>query len=188
MLGALYKQKIVNPTDYIYDSLQTKISLMQSGTPEFELIKQYMQSTASNNLDFKKCQKFNLFKVERKGEGDRYKHLDDRRLLFHGSSMTNMMGILTQGLRIAPPEAPASGYMFGKGLYFADKFEKSQNYSHGGHQTKVMLLCEVALGKSMDLYRPYFCEKLPANFQSVKAIGRTAANFDTKTVVTPDGF
>lgn len=56
------------------------------------------------------------------------------------------MGILSQGLRIAPPEAPATGYMFGKGIYFADLFKKSQAYSHGGHKTDLMLLCEVALG------------------------------------------
>jgi hypothetical protein len=31
-----------------------------------------------------------------------------------------LLGILKQGLRIAPPEAPVSGYMFGKGVYFAD--------------------------------------------------------------------
>ena len=30
------------------------------------------------------------------------------------------VGILSQGLRIAPPEAPVTGYMFGKGVYFAD--------------------------------------------------------------------
>jgi hypothetical protein len=79
--------------------------------------------------------KFNLFKVQRKGEGERYEnfqHLNNRRLLFHGSAMTNMLGILAQGLRIAPPEAPTTGYMFGKGLYFADLFNKSANYSHAG--------------------------------------------------------
>jgi len=36
-------------------------------------------------------------------------------LLWHGSRTTNFAGILTQGLRIAPPEAPVTGYMFGKG-------------------------------------------------------------------------
>jgi len=40
--------------------------------------------------------------------------------------MTNLLGILGQGLRIAPPEAPATGYMFGKGIYFADMFKKSE--------------------------------------------------------------
>ena len=33
-----------------------------------------------------------------------------------------------QGLRIAPPEAPVTGYMFGKGVYFADMVSKSANY------------------------------------------------------------
>lgn len=78
--------------------------------------------------------------------------------------------------------------MFGKGLYFADKFEKSQNYSSGGHQTKVMLLCEVALGKMLELYKGHCVEKLPPGFSSVKAIGRSGANFDDKCVVTPDGY
>jgi hypothetical protein len=34
--------------------------------------------------------------------------------------------VLSPGLRIAPPEAPVSGYMFGKGVYFADMFSKVQ--------------------------------------------------------------
>ena len=31
-------------------------------------------------------------------------------------------------MRIAPPEAPVTGYMFGKGIYFADMVSKSANY------------------------------------------------------------
>jgi hypothetical protein len=36
----------------------------------------------------------------------------------------NFNGILSQGLRIAPPEASVSGYAFGRGIYFADSFDK----------------------------------------------------------------
>ena len=32
-------------------------------------------------------------------------------LLWHGSRLTNTVGILSRGLRIAPPEAPTTGYM-----------------------------------------------------------------------------
>jgi poly [ADP-ribose] polymerase len=39
---------------------------------------------------------------------------------------------LSQGLRIAPPEAPVTGYMFGKGIYFADMVSKSANYCQVG--------------------------------------------------------
>lgn len=51
------------------------------------------------------------------------------------------------GLRIAPPEAPVTGYMFGKGVYFADMFSKSANYCCANHLSTsgVLLLCEVVL-------------------------------------------
>ena len=55
---------------------------------------------------------------------------------------------LMQGLRIAPPEAPVTGYMFGKGVYFADMVSKSANYCRTSSADNIglMLLCEVALG------------------------------------------
>jgi poly [ADP-ribose] polymerase 2/3/4 len=68
-----------------------------------------------------------LTRISRKGEGDAFKAKGfnslaegERLLLWHGSRTTNFAGILKQGLRIAPPEAPVNGYMFGKGVYFAD--------------------------------------------------------------------
>lgn len=57
-----------------------------------------------------------------------FKDVGNRQLLFHGSRLSNWAGILGSGLRIAPPEAPATGYMFGKGVYFADMSSKSANY------------------------------------------------------------
>jgi hypothetical protein len=38
--------------------------------------------------------------------------IGNRTLLWHGSRLTNWVGIFSQGLRIAPPEAPCTGYMF----------------------------------------------------------------------------
>ena len=54
------------------------------------------------------------------GEGSRFKAFKqlDRQLLWHGSRTSNFAGILSTGLRIAPPEAPVTGYMFGKGEFF----------------------------------------------------------------------
>lgn len=52
---------------------------------------------------------FQAFKVSRKGEYQRFRpfeELTNRKLLWHGSRVTNFAGILSQGLRIAPPEAP----------------------------------------------------------------------------------
>lgn len=50
-----------------------------------------------------------IFRIEREGEKDRFdnstfgKMSQNRRLLWHGSRCTNFGGILSQGLRIAPP-------------------------------------------------------------------------------------
>ncbi len=82
-------------------------------------------------------------------ENSRYRNdIHNKQLLWHGSRLTNYVGILSQGLRIAPPEAPVTGYMFGKGVYFADMVSKSANYcfTNATNNTGLMLLCEVALG------------------------------------------
>ena len=91
-----------------------------------------------------------IFELQKGKELDRYKKdLNNKQLLWHGSRLTNFVGILSQGLRIAPPEAPVTGYMFGKGVYFADMVTKSANYCFAsrGNDVGLMLLCEVALGE-----------------------------------------
>ena len=83
-----------------------------------------------------------------------YKEVPNHFLLYHGSMMFNFIGILSQGLKIAPPEAPATGYMFGKGVYFADMFDKSFAYAARGYcqqESFLMLMCEVVLGKSKEV-------------------------------------
>lgn len=71
----------------------------------------------------------------------------------HGSRATNFAGILAQGLRIAPPEAPVNGYMFGKGIYLADMSSKSSNYcaSYNTGGNALLLLCDVELGNPMQM-------------------------------------
>ncbi len=71
-------------------------------------------------------------------------------LLWHGSRFSNFVGIISQGLRIAPPEAPRTGYLFGKGVYFADMAVKSAPYTcyNLSDNVGLFLLCEVALGNA----------------------------------------
>jgi len=52
-------------------------------------------------------------------------------LFWHGSRNENWWSILTTGLLIRPSNAVATGSMFGDGIYFADKFQKSYGYSSG---------------------------------------------------------
>jgi poly [ADP-ribose] polymerase len=52
-------------------------------------------------------------------------------LFWHGSRNENWWSILTTGLLIRPSNAVHSGSMFGDGIYFADKFQKSFGYTSG---------------------------------------------------------
>lgn len=78
-------------------------------------------------------------------------------ILWHGSKLENFMGILAEGLKIAPPTAQITGHAFGLGIYLADTFEKSWSYtSNSSNKYAYMLLCEAALGNMLELnnYEP----------------------------------
>ena len=77
-------------------------------------------------------------------------------------------------MRIAPPEAPCSGYNFGKGVYFADLAGKSCHYSRPGLSDGIGLFvaCEVALGKTQEFLSPsYNAATLPPGVHSTHALG-----------------
>ncbi|CAF4210042.1 unnamed protein product [Rotaria sordida] len=95
---------------------------------------------------------------------------------------------MSQGLRIAPPEAPITGHMFGKGLYFADMSSKSANYCYPDRNKNIglLLLSEIALGKCNELiHADIHANKLPAGLSSVKGLGSIAPN--VKNEVKLDG-
>lgn len=96
------------------------------------------------------------------------------RMLWHGSRKTNFLGILSQGLRIAPPEAPSTGYMFGKGIYFADVVSKASNYCHPVDNKGLMILSEMGLGRSLELGQSKFVKTLDKGFYSTKGVGKMA--------------
>lgn len=43
-------------------------------------------------------------------------------------------------MRIAPPEAPVNGYVYGKGLYFANSFNTSDGYSYNHNSKNIIIL------------------------------------------------
>ncbi len=103
--------------------------------------------------------------------------MGNRRLLWHGSRTTNIAGIVTQGLRIAPPEAPSTGYMFGKGAYLANSVSKSANYCnvHSQNPTGVLMLVEAPLGTPEELKSAAYKEdasELKKGTDSVHGTGR----------------
>ena len=82
-------------------------------------------------------------------------------LLWHGSRNENWVGILQQGLVVRPSNAIITGAMFGNGLYFANRAQKSLGYSSlrgshwtGGRSNKGFLaLFSVHTGNSVDVHK-----------------------------------
>ncbi|KAJ8336518.1 hypothetical protein SKAU_G00377380 [Synaphobranchus kaupii] len=178
-----------HPLDRQYHSLQCQLNPLASDCHEYKVIEQYLQTTHADTHNDYTMSILDVFTVDREGERDNFQSdLHNRTLLWHGSRLTNWVGILSQGLRVAPPEAPVTGYMFGKGIYFADMSSKSANYCFTNQKknTGLLLLCEVALGDSNDLVAAdHGADKLPAGKHSTKGLGQTGP--DPKNTVTLDG-
>lgn len=179
-----------HPLDQQYKSLHCGLQPLDPTGNEYQIIEKYLQSThASTHRDYTMTV-LDMFSVDREGETAKFlKDIHNRTLLWHGSRLSNWVGILSKGLRIAPPEAPVTGYMFGKGIYFADMSSKSANYCFANQSNNVglLLLCEVALGDCNELLDAD-CEanKLPSGKHSTKGLGQTGP--DPKNSVTLDGM
>ena len=168
--------------DY-YKELNCDIKTISEDKPIYSTIKKYLESKISredtdafgsyygrrNNLSLIKA-----YEIGRHGEKKKFKDYGNKKLLWHGSRMTNFVGILSQGLRIAPPEAPSSGYLYGKGVYFADMSQKSSCYCYPVNNTALILLAEVSLGEedqrtNVDFNLP---NTMKEKSNSVHALGR----------------
>ncbi|XP_068632597.1 poly [ADP-ribose] polymerase-like [Battus philenor] len=180
--------EFLSPIESFYQKLNTDIKPLDKGTHSYDLIANYIQNTNNDSYNYEIEE---IFEVCRFGEIDRYskfKNLHNRRLLWHGSRVTNLAGILSQGLRIAPPEAPVTGYMFGKGIYFADMISKSIRYClvNKNNPIGLVLLCEVALGNVLECYEAQYITKLPNNIHSVWGVGCTQPD-PTQNITLDDG-
>ncbi|KAJ3045123.1 Poly [ADP-ribose] polymerase 1 [Rhizophlyctis rosea] len=174
------EQKEDDPIDVHYKSLKTRMDVVERGSNEYKLVEECLRTTHAPTHTSYTLEIEDVLKVEREGERERfekggYDKLDNRKVLWHGSRVTNFAGILSQGLRIAPPEAPVTGYMFGKGIYFADMVSKSANYcfANPSNPTGLLILSEVALGDMYERVDAEYVEKLPKGKSSTKGCGKT---------------
>jgi ankyrin repeat protein/predicted DNA-binding WGR domain protein len=183
ILAALHREREVNPYEYILKSLRINLKVVPFDSSEFKLIQLYMKTGQTRILS--------VFKVNRKGEDERiekFKDVKNRKLLWHGTRSMNLISILQQGLKIAPPEAPSTGYMFGKGVYFADTFVKSLGYCNANYSsTCFMLLCEVVLGNMLEVSHAQYIEKLPEEYLSTKGVGYQQPD-PKQSIFTPEGI
>ena len=168
---------VEHPLDARYRQLKCNLSPLDLKGEELNIIKQYIQNTHGDTHNDYSLEVLDAFEIDRHGEREKFEKnsIGNTQLLWHGSRLTNFVGILSQGLRIAPPEAPVSGYMFGKGVYFADCVSKSANYCCPQNNTACILLCEVKLGECNEkVNADYNADKLPKGKHSTKGLGSIA--------------
>lgn len=86
--------------------------------------------------------------------------IKDVRLLFHGSRNENWWSIINSGLVLRPTNAVITGKLYGYGLYFAPKAQKSLGYTslngsywaRGNSNSGFMALMNIAYGVPYDVY------------------------------------
>lgn len=96
--------------------------------------------------------KFNRFIKE--------EHIDNIKLLWHGSRNENWWSIVNSGLVLKPTNAVITGKMFGYGIYFATKARKSLGYTsingsywaRGNSNSAFMALYNVAYGNPYNVH------------------------------------
>eukprot|EP01116_Phalansterium_solitarium_P016272 TRINITY_DN3756_c0_g1_i2.p1 TRINITY_DN3756_c0_g1~~TRINITY_DN3756_c0_g1_i2.p1 ORF type:complete len:482 (-),score=130.90 TRINITY_DN3756_c0_g1_i2:617-2062(-) len=182
-----------NTVDARYRSLRTTIRPLETWMREYDVIKSATEGGRASmpaDLDIPLQQ---IYEIERADEMERFAPFQSRphhRLLWHGSRLANYVGILKNGLRIAPPEAPVTGYFLGKGVYFADMLSKSIEYCSPTKDSPhvLLMLCQVYLGRMYQtshtkaLSKEYLDE---FDFQSVKGCGEFAPDPAYDVEATP---
>lgn len=165
-----------NAIDSHYQNLKCKLNPVDRNSAEWKMVEEYAKGTHGKTHKHFSLKLVNVLEVDNGNKESHYKKHPStyHQLLWHGSGLANWCGIISQGLRIAPPEAPVTGYMFGKGIYFADMISKSANYCRASSQNPrgVLLLCDVALGKMRELkHADYNANRLPPGHHSTKGVG-----------------
>jgi len=120
-------EEAVAATDIIHAS-----GLEFSDVSDEAVIKKIKQLMGPNAHQFKSA--FEVTNVNTHVKYDKHTMSNKNKkeeLFWHGSRNENWWSIVTTGLLIRPSNAVATGSMFGDGIYFADKFQKSYGYSSG---------------------------------------------------------
>jgi len=184
LLGGLRRQEQFNPVDYAYKALQMRMEPLCLDSEERICVQRYIDSTCTvPHVVVNQIYSLDNGQAMNKDVGN-------KQLLFHGSKNENVLGILKQGLRVAPPEASRTGFAYGKGIYFSDQLDKACNYvscldSQKDTQPRAyVFVAEVALGTPYVTFSSEYMEKPRGRTNSTHAPGVAAP--DPEMCVTLD--
>lgn len=163
--------KMVNKLSEIYAQISKYVTNTQLQLDQNPPANQLPVIQNYNPGNYEVDEIFEVTRHEEKLSYAPYEQSFNRQLLFHGTPIVNFVGILTNGLKISPPEAHFSGSVFGNGIYFSDSVTKSVNYCRTVRESGVILVCEVAVGNSDIRYR-FDHSELKENCDSLQALGK----------------
>ncbi|XP_023580605.1 protein mono-ADP-ribosyltransferase PARP4 isoform X3 [Trichechus manatus latirostris] len=163
-----------------YRALRCKIEHVEQNTEEFFSV---MKEVLQNNHSRSPVNILQIYRVGRVNEATEFlSKLGNVKSLLHGSPARNIVGILSRGL-LLPKVVEDHGVKrtdvgnLGSGIYFSDSLRTSIKYSHPGEidGTRLLVICNVALGKCMDLYKKDFSlTEAPPGYDSVHGVSQTA--------------
>lgn len=100
----LSKKEDGNQIENNYKKLNRVIEPVEKDSFTYKLINDYLQTTHGTTHRSYDLELIDLFEMHSEMEKNRFTNdIPNKMLLWHGSRLTNFVGILSQGLRIAPP-------------------------------------------------------------------------------------
>jgi poly [ADP-ribose] polymerase len=175
----------------LYEDLETKFLPLDKTDVMYGILSDYLYNSKAPTHHFK-FEISNIFEIIREKERNAYEKysakIKNKTLLFHGTRVSNMIGILKNGLVVDPSKlginVSITGKMFGMGLYFANSCSKSINYCDytSSDNTACLFVSEVALGKMMKKEHAdsrLSAANLPKQYNSTWGLGAsTFAEYD----------
>ncbi|XP_033757810.1 protein mono-ADP-ribosyltransferase PARP3-like [Pecten maximus] len=175
-----------HPFDVNYGLLKCKLDTLDSKSQEYKILETYTNNTR-NSSNWRQTKIKYIWRMDRDGEGDRFKthdKLTNRKLLWHGTNVAVVAAICKGGLRIMPH----SGGRVGSGIYFASENSKSAGYVQPAGKIGIMFLDEVVLGKEHHIKTDdWTLKSAPPGYDSIIAMGRTEPDPKKDTTLTLDG-
>ena len=141
-LGAIKNLDEIHPLDYIINSLGCNIIELEENSEESDYLINFLEKGGATKI-------INIFKIEQSINDVNFNpnNFEKRYIFCHGTKVENILGILSQGLKISPVQADFTGKAHGEGIYLSDDFSCSRFYAKKNNsKNSYMLLVEAALG------------------------------------------
>lgn len=140
-----------NVLDYFKsDWLKTEIEHLDASSEEYQKLSLCIEKTMHPNK--RSFVLRNIFKVSSEGDKKFDANIQNHRLLIHFTLPSNILGILRDGMHVAPNHVPSKNRYYGKGIYFWDSASvaldayPSERDDGGDSKSAILLVCRVALG------------------------------------------